>query len=220
MKEKDHISNHDQFASTYDLQVKEYKSHGHEVLFGMCYEYIKPGENLLDLGIGTGLSSFLFADAGLEITGLDSSEAMLNECRKKSFARELKQYDIQNLPLPYSDNSFSHVICCGVFHFFDDIFSIFQDVFRILRNKGIFAFTISSPTLKDIKAKSGNIPDYYKIPTHWGIPITKHSDNFIKKLTETLGFEILKEQKLLVYSGDRSKDDILFKTIVTRKKLK
>jgi len=47
-----------------------------------CYEYIKPGDSLLDLGIGTGLSSVLFAKVGLNITDLDGSLEMLKECRK------------------------------------------------------------------------------------------------------------------------------------------
>lgn len=85
MAKKDHIKSHDEFASIYDSKVKEYNSYGHEVLFGMCYEYIKPGDSLLDLGIGTGLSSVLFAKAGLNITGLEESLEMLKECRKKGF---------------------------------------------------------------------------------------------------------------------------------------
>lgn len=101
MDNADHIKSHDEFAGIYDSQVKQYNSYGHEVLFGMCYEYIKPGDSLLDLGIGTGLSSVLFAKAGLNITGLDGSLEMLKECGKKGFAKEIKQYNIQDVPLPY-----------------------------------------------------------------------------------------------------------------------
>ena len=118
MDETNHPKVHDEYASIYDSKVREYDSHTHEVLFGMCYEYIKPGDSLLDLGIGTGLSSVLFAKAGLDVTGLDESQEMLKECKKKGFAKEIKQYNVQDVPLPYSDNAFSHVICCGVFHFF------------------------------------------------------------------------------------------------------
>lgn len=88
------IKLHDKIASEYDSLVKKYNSHIHELLSGMCFEYIKPGDSLLDLGIGTGLSSFLFAKAGLNITGLDGSGEMLKECKKKGIAKKTKQYNV------------------------------------------------------------------------------------------------------------------------------
>jgi len=217
MKDIDHIKNHGKFAKHYDEQVKEYHSHGHDVLFGMCFEYVKAGDSILDLGIGTGLSSMNFARIGLDITGLDGSPEMLDECRKKDFAKELKQYNIQNVPLPYPDNSFSHVICCGVFHFFGDLMPVIRDSYRLLRMGGIFAFTIAAPTAKDKASIVGNMPDYIESPTTWGIPIFKHTDEYIHFISEELSLKILKEQKVLADSGDQTSDDLLFKAIVMRK---
>jgi len=42
MSKHDQIADHDVYASTYDSQVKEYNSYGHDALFGMCYEFIQP----------------------------------------------------------------------------------------------------------------------------------------------------------------------------------
>ncbi len=212
-----HIKSHDEFAGTYDSQVKQYKSYGHEVLFGMCYEYIKPGESLLDLGIGTGLSSVHFAKAGLNITGLDGSLEMLKECRKKGFAEEVKQYNIQNVPLPYSDNTFSHVVCCGVFHFFGDLQPTIKEACRILRPEGIFAFTIASLAASDTGLDSKSMPDYIEVQSAWGVPIFKHPDKYVNKISKTLGLSIQKEQKVLAESGDKDAGDILFKIIVAQK---
>jgi ubiquinone/menaquinone biosynthesis C-methylase UbiE len=218
MAKVDHIKSHDKFAGTYDNQVKHYNSYGHEVLFGMCYEYIKHGDSLLDLGIGTGLSSIHFAKAGLKITGLDGSLGMLDECRKKGFANEIKQYNIQDVPLPYSDNTFSHVICCGVFHFFNDLLPIIKEANRILKPTGIFAFTIASLTAKEAGIDYENIPDFIEVQSAWEIPIFKHSDKYINKIAQTLDFTIEKEQKVLADSGDKDAIDILFKVIVMQKK--
>jgi hypothetical protein len=33
---------------------------GPEIIFGLSYKYIKAGEKIIDIGIGTGLSSFLY----------------------------------------------------------------------------------------------------------------------------------------------------------------
>jgi hypothetical protein len=53
-------------AFEYDRQARETNWLGPEVVFGLVYEYVKPGETLLDLGIGSGLSSIRFHQAGLQ----------------------------------------------------------------------------------------------------------------------------------------------------------
>lgn len=59
------------------------------------FEYTNSGDKLLDLGIGTGLTSFIFKKAGLDIHGLDNLEIMLNICRKKNITRDLKLFDLK-----------------------------------------------------------------------------------------------------------------------------
>jgi ubiquinone/menaquinone biosynthesis C-methylase UbiE len=214
MNNANHINSHDEFAPTYDSQAKFYNSHENEVLFGMCYEYVKLGESLLDLGIGTGLSSALFAKAGLEITGLDGSSEMLKECKKKGFAKEIKQHDIRDVPLPYADKTFSHVVCCGVFHFFGDLLPTIKDACRILKPSGIFAFTIASLAGSDPES----MPDFSEHQSAWDIPVFKHSDKYIDKIAAALELTIQKEQKVLVNSGDENVGDMLFKVMVMQKK--
>ena len=217
MNSTDHIKSHDKFARAYDFQVKQFHSYGHEVLFGLCYEYVRSGDHLLDLGIGTGLSSIHFAKTGLFITGLDASEEMLKECRKKAFAQELKRYNIKDLPLPYSDSTFCHAICCGVFHFFSDLKPIIKEACRVLKAAGIFGITIASLTKNDVKDRSDKMPDFMEVQSAWGIPIFKHSNQYIEEMAHSLGMTIEKEQKLLADSGDENSPDILFKAIVMQK---
>ena len=92
---------HDSYASEYDAQVGAYDCHITDLLFGLCNEYLLPGQRLLDAGIGSGLSSELFAKAGLKIDGMDFSPAMLEICRTKGFAADLKRHDITQIPWPY-----------------------------------------------------------------------------------------------------------------------
>jgi hypothetical protein len=40
-------------AAAYDDLIKEYDSHAHDVIFGMAFQYVRPGETLLDIGTGT-----------------------------------------------------------------------------------------------------------------------------------------------------------------------
>lgn len=213
MKNK-HIQSHDQFAKNYDNQTKQYHSYGHDIIFGMSYEYIQPRETLLDLGIGTGLSSINFAKAGLDVVGLDGSSEMLKECKRKKFSKELHQYNIQETPLPFSDNQFSHCVCCGVFHFFNDLDFIFNEVKRLVNSEGIFTFTVASCSVHEA---SSSETKYIEAPSAWGISFYKHSNSYISYLAKRYGFTIEKEQKILVDSGDPQKEDLLFKVFIFKK---
>ena len=200
-------SDYRETASNYDNQVKEYDSYGHDVLFGMSYDYVSAGEKLLDIGIGTGLSSIHFARTGLKIYGLDESQEMLNACQSKSFTEELKRYDITCDRIPYKSKYFNHVICCGVFHFIGDLSDIFTDARRVMKEGGIFAFTIA-PQETDA--------GYIEVPTDWGVSIFKHSPQYISDLLYENGLELVKEQRLLLKGADKTSYNMLFSVMITR----
>ena len=216
MERVDRISAHDQEAAQYDQQVREYNSYVHDALFGMSFEYVNPHDCLLDIGIGTGLASLPFAKVGLEVFGCDGSTEMLKVCESKAFAKELKVFDLQNIPLPYSDGFFDHVICCGVFHFFGDLETIVKEVLRIIKPGGIFAFTVAAQTSDEETATGDNPQDYLETSTPWGVPIFKHSGGYVTNLMQTHGFDMLKIQKLLIRGGPEDTEDILFRVYIAR----
>lgn len=137
---------HDAYAAAYDAQVAAYDCYIAEALFGLCYDFVRPGERLLDLGIGSGLSAAPFARAGLRVSGMDFAPAMLDLCRAKGIAEELRRHDLQDTPWPYDAASFEHVICVGVFHFIGGLETVFAEVARVVRPGGLFAFTTRWPS--------------------------------------------------------------------------
>ena len=217
MKRIDSISAHDEEAAQYDQQVREYNCYAHDVLFGMCFEYVNPHDRLLDIGIGTGLASLSFAKAGLEVFGFDGSTEMLNICESKAFAKELKVFDLQNTPLPYSDGFFDHVISCGVFHFFGELEPIMKKVLRIIKLRGIFAFTVAAQTSEEEKATGDNPQGFSETPTPWGVAIFTHSNGYISNLLQDHSFNMLKTQKILIRGGNEESDDMLFKAYVAQR---
>ena len=183
---------HDAYASEYDDQVKAYNCFIGDVLFGLCYEYTQQGKRLLDAGIGSGLAALPFAKAGLQVSGMDFSPAMLEICRAKGFATDLKEHDIQEIPWPYQSENFDILICCGVMHFICNLEGVFYEAARLLPEGGIFAFTIrNSPLLENVKQE-------YVQQNIGGFEIYSHASVYLLTLLHKFAFQSLKMQKCFV----------------------
>ncbi len=128
----------------YDRIAEATGWHGNEVLFGLMYSRLVSGQKLLDIGIGTGMSSALFQRAGLEVTGLDRSDEMLEFCREKGVGEELIQHDLSVAPFPLPDGVFDHAVCSGVLPFLAHPEIVFQEVKRLLKPGGLLGFMVLS----------------------------------------------------------------------------
>lgn len=178
---------HDQFAQEYDEQVKTYNCHIADVLFGLSYEHLTKGESLLDVGIGTGLSSRLFHRAGVDVTGIDGSAEMLKICAAKRFTRQLIHQDLLNLPSPFQDEQFDHVVCCGVFHFIGNLDGLFMEVSRVQKKGGIFAFTVMAA------GTDLNTQGKFHQKSEDGLTVYAHQSSYIDELTKTAGYSMEKD---------------------------
>lgn len=218
MQTGDIIIQDSQSAVEYDLQAQKTNWFGSEVVFGLTYEFVKPGDSLLDLGIGSGLSSLPFYKAGLHVYGLDGSSEILKVCASKGFAVELKQHDLHD-PLPYPSNFCNHVVSVAVLNFFRDLYPLFTEIARIIEGNGIFAFTVEAQ-------KSGQ-EDSYTINrvgvsktarVETAVRLFRHSDDYITRLIGQSGFVMLKALEFLAFKYPPAEGrDVLFKAYVARK---
>lgn len=140
-KESLKYMDHGVMVTVYDDEAEASGWYGPEVVFGLSYTYVQPGQSILDIGIGTGLGSVLFRKAGLEIHGMDISPQMLDVCRHKGFT-SLQMHDLSKTPYPYDSKSMDHVVCVGVLNFFSDLGFVFQEAGRIIRTGGLFIFIV------------------------------------------------------------------------------
>ncbi len=93
---------------------------------------IQGDEKALDVGIGSGdLETFLPLT---DVTGIDISEGMIRECRKKH--PKLKLYACDAEHLPFKDNSFDFVYCRNLLQHFDDPVNAVMEMRRVARPKG------------------------------------------------------------------------------------
>jgi len=172
----------------------------------MMFEYVRAGDHLLDLGIGTGLSSQPFHRAGLKISGIDISEEMLARCRAKNISSDLRVQDMRE-SLPFRNRELNHAIAVGAFHFLKDIESSVREVSRVLKPDGIFGFTTACPD-----DESTSVSEQ---PVH-GFTIYQHSLRLIESLMANHGFQVLKTTRFTYYSDPSKEIQITNRIFVVR----
>lgn len=206
-------------ASEYDLRAQETHWFGPEVIFGLTYEFLRPGDSVLDLGIGSGLSSILFHKAGLRAYGLDGSSDILEVCKSKGFTTELKQHDLRSMPLPYPSSFFDHVIAVAVLHFFRDLDKQFEGTARIIKEQGIFAFTVEEQKPNQDDKYIINRVDVSEQPkAETAVTLFRHLDTYIIKLLNSNGFVLLKALEFLAFNYPYENRDIFWKAYIAQKK--
>ncbi|MCP4296439.1 MAG: class I SAM-dependent methyltransferase, partial [Proteobacteria bacterium] len=170
------------FAGDYDKVVPSNGWHCPEILFGLSYELLKPGSKVLDLGVGTGLSSVLFKKAGQVIYGLDGSIEMAKICESKNILTDIRIHDLKVLPYPYKSVMFNHVFSCGVFHLVGELDGLMSEVSRMICQAGIFGFTVDEfgkddQNRDEVVARSGIEETVNK---NSGVRSYKHDDSYIQ----------------------------------------
>lgn len=131
----------------YDVTSKGYNElHGEEQLHKLriIQEHleISPEDKILDVGCGTGLSSFLSDN----IVGIDPSSELIKQASFKTI-----QGYAENIP--FNDNRFDIVICVTAIHNFRDVKKGLSEMKRVGRNCFVFSILKKSPKLKDIKSR-------------------------------------------------------------------
>ncbi|MBN1452303.1 MAG: class I SAM-dependent methyltransferase [Anaerolineales bacterium] len=218
MKTNSTIIQDRQSARGYDDQARKANWFGPEVVFGLAYEFVKPGDSLLDLGIGSGLSSILFHKAGLQVFGLDGSSEALEVCKSKGFTAGLKEHDLRDLPLPYPSRFCNHIVSIAVLNSFKDLDGLFQEIARIIRPGGIFAFTVEEqkPGQEDRYAIN-RVEVSEKPKEETAVMLFRHSTDYVTRLLDQNRFTLLKTLEFVAFKYPAENRDIFFKAYIARK---
>ena len=136
-------------AKKYDYSERQFESVFKEVV-SKTKEYLKISDNVMDFGCATGTKTLELADATKQIHGIDISDEMIKEARKKknelkianaSFAQgTIFKNDLKNA-------SFDKIVSYGVIHLLDDKEKVIQRIHELLKPEGLFISTTAC--LKD-----------------------------------------------------------------------
>ena len=106
------------------------------------------GQQVLDLGCGTGRHTIWLAEQGAQVTGLDFSEGMLAQARRKSGAAGIRflRHDLHQ-PLPLNDEEFGLVVSSLVLEHLADLDQFFGEARRVLRPGGHAVVSAMHPAM-------------------------------------------------------------------------
>jgi predicted TPR repeat methyltransferase len=219
MSSRKTINSANDFAQYYDDYIQNCQWVGTDILFGLMYEYISTKQTILDIGIGTGLSSKLFKRFGLTIYGIDFAEEMIKICQSKKITSKLQLVDLTTNELWFENKVFDHAVSHGVFHLIGDLEGIFKQIALIIDDNGSFGFTYEGLRDSADDYKETSITGLYERQNlQSGIKVFRHTDNYIFKLMEENGFKLHKKTEFLAFVDSKTKAKTYFNVIVAKKK--
>jgi ubiquinone/menaquinone biosynthesis C-methylase UbiE len=96
------------------------------------------GKDVLDVGIGSGIATQMFAEAGAKVTGVDLTEWAVETTRRRLATFDLdgvvQQADAEQLP--FADSSFDLVFSWGVIHHSSNMDQALSELVRVTRPGG------------------------------------------------------------------------------------
>ncbi len=137
-------------AEVYDLVAKEYaekfygehekKPQDQEILYRFSQE-VAGKKPLWDIGCGPGQTTQYLRNLGIEISGLDASEKMIEQAKRIYPGITFRKGNI--LALEFEDKSIAGIVAFyAIVHFSEEqVVEAFREIFRVLQPGGVFLFT-------------------------------------------------------------------------------
>ncbi len=123
----------------------------------LCTHYAV-GPRVLDVGIGTGRGSLPLAQAGLEVTGVDSSQAMLDHTSRLAGVTPITLLCRDLADLGFADGEFDTVMSLNVLVHFPHWREILEEWQRVVRPGGRILFDIHSQDHEDAACAAKGLP--------------------------------------------------------------
>ena len=118
------------------------------------------GKRILDVGIGTGRGSLPLLRDGYSITGIDASQAMLDQCRREAGDLPIELIAADLTKLPVADELFDSAIALNVISHFPNWREALTEWTRVIKPGGRIVFDVhSADHMRAVAARSGCRPE-------------------------------------------------------------
>lgn len=95
---------------------------------------LKTGDKLLDVGCGSGLFSSFASATGAEVTGIDASEKLIDEAKRRTKAADFLAGEMEELP--FDHNTFDVVCGFNSFQYAANVKNALEEAGRVLKKQG------------------------------------------------------------------------------------
>ena len=159
----------------YDAMAEGYSAHNESNAWNAHYE--RPAvmrmlgdvrdEDVLDVGCGAGVHALELLQRGARVTGVDSSQGMLD------IAAERLGHDVPLLcasieePLPFADDSFDAILASLVMHYLEDWAPPLKEFRRLLRGSGRLVISTHHPFMDHALAQGESYLQTYSFTEEW-----------------------------------------------------
>ena len=215
------IDYYNEFAPEYDKLSSDYYWYSPKVMFGMLFDKIKVNDKLLDIGIGTGLSSEPFRKMDMVIYGVEGSIEMIKICKRKNICKQLDQIDLEDGRLNHEDGYFDMVIANGVLYFLPNIENILTESVRVLKNNGVLCINFEelSDGINEEYRNISNCVISKKLKEKTGVVVYKYNMDYIKSIISKLNVSLKDVLRYFAYTSPTTKEDVYFTLLVLEKEV-
>jgi len=133
------------------------------------------GSRVLDIGCGRGrIANHVASHTGAQVTGINIDTSQLEDARRFAYEKgmadqtEFQLADLNDIPLPFADQSFDGVYEVQAFTYSRDLFALFKDIHRVLKPGGKFAAL-----------------DWFRLDAY--DPTNPHHDQLMKRIKPLIG---------------------------------
>ncbi|MDB5018386.1 MAG: mraW [Mucilaginibacter sp.] len=162
----------------------------------VCFLKPEPGDLFLDIGCGTGNYTIALSNLGLNFTGVDPSENMLQEARKRSGKISWLKGSAECLPV--IDDTFNSVIATLTIHHWTDLEQSFKEIHRVTKENGTVVLFTATPEQMNGYWLNYYFPEMLKS----SIDQMPAMDSIKDALTNS-GFELITTEKYFVHEDLR-----------------
>lgn len=119
------------------------------VAAGLARSYVSLDARILDAACGSGLTGSALRDLGYRhLTGIDIAPKLLALAARTGAYEELRQVDMQDLPLPFEDGAYGAATFIGALTYFESS-DILRELCRVVATGGHIVFTQRDDLMRD-----------------------------------------------------------------------
>lgn len=132
--------------NTYDKVASKYNQLYNNIYYinelNTFINLLNNNDSVLDVGCGNGLVSDYLEQKGMKVTAIDSSQNMLDICKKRNNNIDYYKMDVRNLN--FEDSTFNAIFCYAVLIHIDKLetFKVLKTFYKLLKSKGILFINV------------------------------------------------------------------------------